>query len=116
SCRGCRFDRHRQTGSAGEVSAGRGWATERGVSRLPVDVALEQVSFSWRQGFYVGDKIAVVVEVEEDLAAFAKVLDLALGPAHREAARAAGGSHGQCEMAQLGPDGVDANDGLQIVT
>ncbi len=66
-------------------------------------------------GFDVGDEETVVVEVEEDFAALAEVLDLALGPAHCEFARAVVGADFECEVAHFEFDVVEAGDGLQPV-
>ncbi len=44
---------------------------------LPIHVPQEQFLFAFRQCFDIGHQVAVVVEVEQDLAALAEVLDLA---------------------------------------
>jgi hypothetical protein len=49
---------------------------------------LEELALARRQSFDVGHQVAVVVEVEEDFAAVAEVLDLALAPAHHKSSRA----------------------------
>src|SRR3954468_19442 len=88
---------------------------QRGWRLLPIHVTQERFLLAFGHCFDVGDEEAVVIQVEEDLAALAEVLDLALAPAHRETARAVVGADVEDEVAHFEFYIVKASDGLQPI-
>src|SRR5699024_7676766 len=93
-------------GACGAPS-GPGWS--------PVDVALEEFPFPSRQQVHVGDQEPVVLDVEQDLAALAEFLGLALIPSHRETGRGPVDLDVEGQVPELELDVVDPGDPAEVV-
>ena len=77
---------------------------------------LEQLALLGRQGLDVGYEEAIVLGVEQDLAALTEVLGLALTPPHGELRRALVGADVEGQVAVLQCDAIDPLDPPQEVT
>ena len=76
---------------------------------------MEQLAVAAGEGVHVGDEEAVVFQVEEDFAARAEVLGLALGPAHGELGGSLFGADAEVEVAVFEADVVDTGDAAEEV-